>query len=223
MIAAGGMTALLRLLAWMSPAFPVGAFSYSGGLERAVHDALLKDAAGLQEWIGILLRRGALWNDAVLLAEAWRSAGDEDLLGDVSALAQALAGSAERYRETVLLGEAFAAAASAWPHAIFETLPGSAPYPVAVGAIAAVHDIGLEDTLAAYLHSGVSQLISAGIRLGLAGQRDGVAMIAALEALIAELAAKAACSTLDDLGSATIMADMASLRHETQTTRLFRS
>ncbi|SCX14382.1 Urease accessory protein UreF [Agrobacterium sp. DSM 25558] len=215
--------ALLRLMAWMSPAFPVGAFSYSGGLESAVNDRRLSTALDLRNWISLLLQRGTLWNDAVLLAQAWRCHEDHEALAELSQLAQALAGSAERYRETVLLGDAFTDAAAAWPHDVFQRLTKSTAYPVAVGAVASAHGVDLEDALAAYLHSGVSQFVSAGIRLGVAGQKDGVAIIAYLESDIASVAQRAAVSTLDDLGSATILADTASMRHEVQETRLFRS
>jgi len=218
-----GVAALLRLMAWMSPAFPVGGFSYSGGLEKAVEDRRVGDAAALRDWLETLLRHGSLWNDAVFLAHAWRSAGDAAVLSETANLARALAGSAERYRETVLLGDAFVAAAGAWPHAVLDLLPKDVPYPVAVGAVAAGHAVPLRETIAAFLHAGASQIVSAGIRLGVAGQRDGVAILAASEAIIAEMAAWAMQSTLDDLGSATIIADTAAMRHETQGTRLFRS
>lgn len=215
--------ALLKLLAWMSPAFPVGAFSYSGGLESAVNDRRLSRANELRDWISLLLRRGALWNDAVLLAQAWRCHADGEELAELCELGRALAGSAERYRETVLLGDAFLAAATAWPQEVLNRLSKETPYPVAVGAVGSAHGIGLEDTLAAYLHSGVSQFVSAGIRLGISGQKDGVMILANLETEIADVAARAAVSTLADLGSATILADTASMRHEIQETRLFRS
>ena len=218
-----GVAALLRLMAWLSPAFPVGGFSYSGGLEKAVEDGRVRDAAGLGGWMETLLRHGSLWNDAVFLAHAWRSSQDAVALSETADLGRALAGSAERYRETVLLGDAFIAAAGAWPHALLELLPREAPYPVAIGAVAARHGVPLRETLAAFLHAGVSQIVSAGIRLGVAGQKDGVAILAASEAVIAEIAARAALSTLDDLGSATVIADTAAMRHETQGTRLFRS
>ncbi|WP_161974126.1 MULTISPECIES: urease accessory protein UreF [Agrobacterium tumefaciens complex] len=218
-----GVAALLRLMAWMSPAFPVGGFSYSGGLEKAVEDRRVGDAAALRDWLETLLRCGSLWNDAVFLAHAWRNAEDAAVLSETADLARALAGSAERYRETVLLGDAFVAAAGAWPHVVLEALPKDVPYPIAVGAVAAGHAVPLRDTIAAFLHAGVSQIVSAGIRLGVAGQKDGVAILAASEAIIVEMAARAMQSTLDDLGSATIIADMAAMRHETQGTRLFRS
>lgn len=215
--------ALLRLMAWLSPAFPIGGFAYSGGLERAVHDRLVWHAADLGDWLETLLSNGTLWNDAVLFCEAWRGHEEEAALADVAELGLALAGSAERHAETLALGQAFAKAASAWPASIFQRLPANLPFPVAVGAVAAAHGVAAEQALAAYLHAAISQSVSAAIRLGVCGQADGVAVLARLEARIAAVAEKAIGSTLDDLGSATVQADIASLRHETQRSRLFRS
>ncbi|EUB96717.1 Urease accessory protein ureF [Rhizobium sp. CF080] len=215
--------ALLRLMAWLSPAFPVGGFAYSGGLERAVHDGLVKDAAGLSGWLSSLLRHGSLWNDAVLFAEAWRRFEDEGGLKATAELGLALAGSAERHMETLSLGKAFATAASAWPHPVLDRLPPAVPFPVVVGAIAAAHGVTAAPALAAYLHAAVSQSVSAGIRLGVSGQAEGVAMLAGIEALIIEIAERASKTTLDDLGGAAVQAEIASLRHETQHSRLFRS
>ena len=217
------LQALLRLTAWLSPAFPVGGFAYSGGLERAVADGLVCDAASLAAWIGTLIEHGSAWNDAVLLAEGHRQQAAPERLAEIAALAEALAGSRERHQETMLLGDAFLAAARAWPDDVFERLPDKAAYPIAVGAVAGAHGIGLEKVIAVFLHAYASQAVSAGIRLGVAGQRDGVAVLAGLEEQIAAIARRAADSTLDDLGSAAIQADIASLRHETQATRLFRS
>lgn len=216
------LSALLRLMAWLSPAFPIGSFAYSGGLERAVHDGLVADAADLRRWLSSVIGHGALWNDAVLLAEAHRSAGEAARLAGCAELAEALAGSRERHQETMLLGEAFLSAARAWPLTP-ATVAKVLAYPVAVGAIAAAHGVAGEQAIAAYLHAFVSQAISAAIRLSVGGQTDGVAVLATLENEIADVAARAARSTLDDLGSAAIQADIVSLRHETQRVRLFRS
>lgn len=215
--------ALLRLMAWLSPAFPIGGFAYSGGLERAVHDGLVKDAAGLSGWLTSLLRHGSLWNDAVLFGEASRRFEDEGGLKETAELGLALAGSAERHTETLSLGKAFATAASAWPHPVLDRLPPAVPFPVAVGAIAAAHGVTAAPALAAYLHAAVSQSVSASIRLGVSGQAEGVAVLAGMEALIIEIAEKASLATLDDLGGAAVQAEIASLRHETQHSRLFRS
>ncbi len=215
--------ALLRLVTWLSPAFPVGAFSYSGGLEQAVHDGLIADAAALRRWLEALIRHGSSWNDAVLLAESYRACDDRPRLDAVRELAEALAGSRERHMETMLQGEAFLAAASHWPHPMLDTLVGAVAYPVAVGAVAGAHRTGLEPALAAYLHATASNLVSVAIRCGVTGQKHGVGVLAELEAATAETAARASSSTLDDLGSATIVADISALRHETLYSRLFRS
>ncbi|RDJ10353.1 urease accessory protein UreF [Rhizobium grahamii] len=217
------LQALLRLIAWLSPAFPVGSFAYSGGLERAVHDGLVTDAHSLAAWASNLIERGPVWNDAVLLAECHRCHGQPERLGELAELAEALAGSRERHQETMLLGDAFLSAASAWPHEVFDRLPRHVAYPVAIGAVAGAHGVALEKAIAAFLHAYLSQAVSSGIRLGVAGQRDGVAILSRSEGDIASIAKRAAASTVSDLGSATIQADIMSLRHETQSTRLFRS
>ncbi|WP_377296481.1 urease accessory protein UreF [Rhizobium sp. SGZ-381] len=219
--------ALLRLMAWLSPAFPVGGFAYSSGLERAVHDGLVTDAPGLQLWLETQLRHGTGWNDAVLFSAAHRAVqhrnGDGEALADLSSLGLALAGSGERYLETLSLGRAFLAAAIAWPQPVFDVLPADCPYPVAVGAVSAAHGISCVPALAAFLHAALSQGVSAGIRLGVLGQHGGVAILAALEAPMGEMAVRASTASLDDLGTATVQADIASLRHETQASRLFRT
>ncbi|MEX3010210.1 urease accessory protein UreF [Hoeflea sp. TYP-13] len=215
--------ALIRLMSWMSPSFPVGAFSYSSGLERAVHDGLVSNATDLEGWLRDLLSIGSAWNDAVLFGESWRRARDDGDLAEVAALGEALASSAERQLETMNQGTAFLEAAAAWPHPVHDRLGQSCPLPVAVGAIAGAHDIGLEAALSAFLHAFCSNLIQAGLRLMQLGQKDGVEVQAALEPAIELTAKRAAGKSLDDLGSATILADIVSMNHETQYSRLFRS
>jgi urease accessory protein len=214
---------LVRLMTWLSPAFPIGAFSYSGGLEQVVADGDVRDAGTLKDWLESLLAYGTLWNDAVLFAEAHNALADDERLAEAAALAEALSGSAERHRETMLQGGAFLSAAANWPHPVLARLGGAAAYPVAVGAVAAAHGVAAEAGLAAYLHAVASNLVSVAIRCGVIGQKDGVAVLAGLEARILASAARAAGSTLDDLGAATLRAEIASLRHETLPTRLFRS
>jgi urease accessory protein len=214
--------AQLRLMAFLSPAFPTGGFSYSHGLERAAHDGFLPDAAALREWLSDLIAFGSGWNDAVLFAEAHRRAG-RDELAELAELAEALAGSEERHRETMLQGAAFIVATGAWPHPVFERLPADCPYCVAAGAILGAHDVPLETALAAWLQAFAMNLAQAGIRLGVTGQRGAMTTVAALEPLILDTARRAGTSTLDDLGSATILSDIVAMKHETQASRLFRS
>jgi urease accessory protein len=213
---------LLRLMTWLSPAFPVGAFAYSHGIERAIEEGNVSDRESLVGWLLELLERGSAWNDAVLLAESWRQAQTGDAR-EAAELAEALAGSRERHMETVLQGEAFLKAQAAWSEGKTLPISGGAPYPVAVGTVAASSGIALEPTLTAYLHAFVSNLVQAALRLVPLGQTDGVAALAALEETMLATASRAATSTLDNLGSSAFRSEIMAMRHETQYSRVFRS
>ncbi|MBZ9678635.1 urease accessory protein UreF [Mesorhizobium sp. ES1-1] len=215
--------ALLRLMAWLSPSFPVGGFSYSHGLERAVHDGFVDNAASLAAWLETLIEMGSGWNDAVLFAESWRRASGSGDLGEVAALGEALAGSRERHAETMLQGAAFLQAASAWPSTVLARLPVECAYCVAVGAIAGGNGIALRDALSAFLQAFFSNLVQASIRLGVVGQRDATSLLAGFEPLALSTAVRAARSTLDDLGGCAFVSDVMAMKHETQYSRLFRS
>ena len=212
-------------MTWLSPSFPVGAFSYSHGLEWAVREGDVHSPDALHDWIDSLIDTGSGWNDAVLLAESWHAAreDDRDRLGAASALAEALAPSFERHLETIQMGTAFLESTRVLSNAVFDELAGSAAYPVAIGAVAARMKVGLDETLIAYLHGFASNLVSAAVRLGVFGQSQAVAVLSRLEPALISAARRAACSSLDDLGSATIAADIASMHHETMHSRLFRS
>ena len=210
---------LLRLLTWLSPAFPVGAFGYSHGLETAIREGAVRDAATLSAWIAGLLEHGGGWTDAVLLKAAWTAATAEDAaaLDEIAELAEALAPSLERRRETLAQGAAFLEAVVAWnPPPISE-----APYPVALGATAGAAGVPLEPALTAWLHAFATNLVSVAVRAIPVGQTDAVAVIAGLEPVLLRTAARAAASTLDDLGSCAILSDIAAMRHETLDGRLF--
>jgi urease accessory protein len=222
--------ALYRLMTWLSPSFPVGAFSYSSGIEWAVEAGDITDAATLKAWLSAMLSDGAGFCDGILLCHAWRAcAGQDDrALTEVAELAAAFTPSRERHLETTAQGRAFAdIARAAWDCPALERLvqawPGPIAYPVAVGAVAAGHDVALDLALHAFLHAQAANWISAGVRLIPLGQTDSQRVLAALEPIVAAAAERALAATLDDLGSATFRADLASMHHETQYTRLFRS
>ena len=222
--------ALYRLMTWLTPTFPVGAFSYSHGLEWVIEQGTVRDAASLRDWITDLLEVGSGRNDALLCAEAWRRANSEDWpgLAELAELGLALAPSAERHLETRMQGRAFAGTiASSWSCAamtrLLEASGGEVGYPVAVGTAAAGHGLALPETVGAYLHAFVSTLISVGMRLIPLGQTDGQRLLAMLETPVAKTAAHAISGSIEDLGAATLLADIASMNHETQYTRLFRS
>ena len=221
---------LYRLMAWLSPAFPVGAFSYSSGLEWSVEAGDVVDAASLRDWIDVIVTAGGAWSDAVLFVHAHHgiTRGDDALLRDCAELAVALAPSKERHLETTAQGRAFLdACRAAWPCGSIDRFvsvwDGAAAYPVAVAVVAAGHDIALAPALNAYLGATVASLVSAGVRLIPLGQSDGQRVIAALEPAVAGSAARALATPLDEVGTAAFRADLASMRHEGQYTRLFRS
>src|SRR4051812_42453648 len=221
---------LLPLMAWLSPAFPVGGFAYSHGIEWAHEDGDVTDAASLEAWLAALLAHGAARNDAILLAASHLAAQaqDERSLAEAAELALALATSAERRLETVTQGDAFRlACAAAWPCPAFDFFdrawPESVAYPVAIGVAAAGHGIPLEAALEGFVFAFLSNLTSAAVRLGALGQTDGQRVLAALTPNARALAAFAIDATLDDLGGAAFRSDLAALRHEAQYTRLFRS
>lgn len=198
---------LLHLLTWFSPAFPTGGFAYSSGLEWAVERGDVRDEQNLVAWLADSLTYGALHADAVLFRRAY--AGE-----DVAELALVLCPGAERRLETLAQGEAFAAAAAPWGGT------RAAPYPAAAGHLAAAHDIPVEHAVLAYLHAAVANQISAAVRLIPLGQSAGLRVQKALEpCLRAAIAASAAL----DLGTAAWAADIATMQHETQYTRLFRT
>jgi urease accessory protein len=222
--------ALYRLMTWLSPAFPVGAFSYSSGIEWAVEASDIGDAASLRDWLSSMLAEGPGFCDGVFLAHAHRAASSRDdaALREIAELASAFVPSRERHLETSAQGRAFIEIArAAWnsdglDHMV-SCCEGAIVYPVAVGLVSAAHAIPLAPTLHAFFHALTSNWISAGARLVPLGQTDSQRVLALLEPVVVSTVKRALNASLDDLGSATFRADLASMRHEAQYTRLFRS
>ncbi|HWE76635.1 MAG TPA: urease accessory protein UreF [Stellaceae bacterium] len=225
---------LYHLLTWLSPSYPVGAFAHSSGLEWAVEAGWVRDRSTLEEWLQDVLQHGAAWNDAVLLAATHRAAaaGDKVALARCAQLAAALHPSEERRIESLAQGSAFRriAAATARQEAIepFDIVPETeTAYPVAVGILTAGYSVELTAALTAYLHAYLGNLVSAAQRLIPLGQTDGQTAIMTLKPAVLETVRRAAAIPPGDpfhfLGSATFAADLASMWHETQYTRLFRT
>lgn len=228
-ISATDPAALYRLLTWLSPAFPIGGFSYSSGIEWAVEAGDIGDAAALRGWLATMLTNGSGFCDAAFLAHAYRAVELDDMasLREVAELAAAFVPSRERQLETTAQGRAFIEIArSAWNCAGLDEAVArcaSIVYPVAVGLVGAVHGVPPGPLLHGFLHALTSNWISAGSRLVPLGQTDSQRVLAALEPVVAATADRALLASLDDIGGATFRADLASLHHETQYTRLFRS
>lgn len=206
---------LLTLAQWMSPAFPVGAFAYSHGLEQVIADGIVSDADNLAPWLTDIIETGGGQSDVVLLAAAYNA----DDPWHVDATARALCPSAERLLETDLQGLAFCKTVRSVWNIPFEGLT----YPVAVGAAARAMELPLEKAAPLYLHALVSNLVSAAIRLIPLGQTEGQRVLLQLTPLIEETAQAAIKTPLDRIGSASFAADVASMKHETLQPRIFRT
>jgi urease accessory protein len=217
-------------MAWLSPAYPVGAFSYSGGIEWAVEAGDIKDAETLRAWLEVMLSDGGGFSDAAFFVHAHRAvaANDDTALRGVAELAAAFVPSKERFLETTAQGRAFLEVTrAAWSCPALthfaDTWNGPVALPIAVGVACAGHSIACEAALHAFLHALAANWISAGVRLIPLGQTDGQRMLAALEPVISATATRALATPLEEVGTCALRADIASMRHETQYTRLFRS
>jgi urease accessory protein len=222
---------LYRLLAWLSPAYPIGAFSYSHGIETAVEEGFVKDRPSLIAWLETVLHNGTGRVDGALFAAAWRAASAQDwpAFDMIAERAAAWRSTSEMALESRQQGGSFLSITrAAWPHAgldaAHDRLGGEIALPVAVALAAAVHGIALEAALGGYLHAFAANLISAAVRTVPLGQSDGQRALAALEGAVRQSVETAlAVTDLDEVGTAAPLLDWCSMRHETQYTRLFRS
>jgi urease accessory protein len=223
-----GSPGLYRLLAWLSPSFPIGAFSYSHGLEAAADSGAVRDRASLEGWVRAIVAHGSGRIDADLLCDAYRAARDRDsaALDAANRRGVAFRPTAELALESAQQGAAFLTTCrAAWPEAfLVEWEPGEGVCHAAVfGAVAARAGIVLADALVGYLHAFAANLVSAGLRLGIIGQTDGQRILRALEPMVGRTAEAAMTRDPADFGGATFAADLLSITHETQYSRLFRS
>jgi urease accessory protein len=217
--------AFLRLLSWVSPAFPTGGYAYSHGLEWAVEQGSVQNVLSLTAWVGALLQHGSLRNDLILLNAAWQAGHDMARLAEIADFACACASSRERYEETVYQGEAFLKAAAVW-----QAIPDKAecegtrwPLPVAQGMVFRKGGVARPQALLAGGYAAVAALVSAAVRLVPLGQTDGLRALAGFEPALIAAVEKAQEQTLDDVGGACFASDLAAMYHETQETRLFRT
>ena len=222
--------ALYLLSAWFSPSYPVGAFSYSHGLEMAIEEGLIFDQASAQSFVSDLLLHGAGHLDAQLLAAAYQAAwaGNDQKIIEIAELASSFTPTKELALESHAQGAAFLKVThDCWPNDALDKLvnlwPGPYAYSITVGVAAAGARLSIESSLTAYLHGFAANLVSALVRLVPLGQTDGQKTTHALMPIIIELVQAASPKNLNALASSTPMLDWCSMQHETQYTRLFRS
>lgn len=207
-----------KLMAWLSPSYPIGAFSYSHGLEYAIENGDVTNARQLHDWLVDILKFGAGRNDAIFVSLA-HLAKTQERVSELADLAAALSPSAERYVEITAQGAAFCKVTSN----VYKTDLTAMPLPVAIGAAARGEGIDLADVLPLYLHSFAANIITAGVRFIPIGQTEGQQVLYDLFDVFDDVAKTALASNEADLGSACFLGDIASMKHETMTTRIFRT
>lgn len=219
---------LYQLMSWLSPSYPVGAYTYSHGIEYAVDAGWVETAGDTKEWVTHIVTDGDGHTDAVLLAHAYRAADDETALAELLEFANAFIPTKELAMESTNQGGAFLdITEQAWPCGALDRLrkvaDGPVPYPIGVGVSAAGQIVPLKETAHAYLHAFAANMVSAAVRLIPLGQTDGQLITASLATIIPKVVKSALETGLDDLATNTFLADIGSMKHETQYTRLFRS
>ncbi|HVV53089.1 MAG TPA: urease accessory protein UreF [Polyangia bacterium] len=223
----GGSLALVRLLQIVSPALPIGAFAYSQGLEQAVADGWVTDEAEATAWLLGLLEWSFGTLDLPVLARllaAWR-AGDAAAVARWSAWLSACRPTREMRAEDRQLGAALARVletlgiveARAWATHLHVTHPTM----FALGATR--FEVPLGAALAGYAFSWAEALTGAAVRLVPLGQNAGQRMLATAGKAIPSVVERALELPDDELGSAALGQAIASARHETLYSRLFRS
>jgi len=225
--------AILRLQTWLSPAFPVGSYTYSHGLEWAVEAAPVHDRQSLVDWVQADLCYGSGRNEAIFFSEAWHCARADNRirLAELVEVAAAFRGTSEFALESSHQAAAcLATLRQVWPDPVldrFSNILCEHNVPPALAVVLGIRSASLgipaRVCLLAFLQSYIANFVIAGVRLIPLGQTDGQFAIARLEESVTTVSVQAEDATIDDLGSAAFMVDLASMSHETQYTRLFRS
>lgn len=229
--------ALYRLMNWLSPGFPVGAYSYSHGIETAVEEGLIRTADDLAHWVGRILEQGAGRMDGAVFRLAFEAVAGRNPEGFAAAVERGALyrGTAELALESTAQGEAFLSTVeAAWPVPGLQdwqdrlARTGHAPsYPVAVAMVAALAGIDRRAALCAFLTAFAGNLVNAGVRLVPLGQTDGQRVLARLDGPVTAALDKTlgadTSNLIEDFGAAVPMVDWTSAAHETLYTRIFRS
>ena len=202
----------LRLTQILSPAFPIGSFAHSQGLEWAIAEGRVRDGAGMQDWVAAVIGRGSGFADAVFLSMARADGTDLRALAE---LYEAYLPSVGRRLEAAELGRGFRAV----------TDPGAPdlPYVLALARETSALQVPEVEVLGLYLQALAAQLLSVAVRFMPMGQGEAQRVLAALAPVIADAAQRAEGACEEALFTFNIGADIAAMAQEHMETRIFRS
>lgn len=222
---------LLRLLQLVSPALPVGAYSYSEGLEFLVQGGQVHDAASLEHWLLQELQFGAVRLEAAILVRAYRATETQNLddllywnrwLSAARETEELRSQSWQMGRSLLRLFQDLQADTPA-PQVITALQAEGANFAIVFALVAAQWQIDLPTTILGYLYSWATNLVGAGVKLIPLGQTAGQKQLLRLQPILERSTDAILTLADDDLASCGWGLSLASMAHETQYSRLFRS
>lgn len=218
-------SALLRLLQLASPALPVGAYSYSEGLETLVHADTIKSASALEHWLVQELKYGAARLEAAIVLRSYRAtqAQDFDTLLYWNHWLTAARETEELRSQSLQMGRSLLRLFQQLQSIELPSFEPGCHFAIAFGLVAATWNIEEHATMMAYLQSWVTNLISAGIKLIPLGQTAGQQLLLNLSDGIESASFEVATLSDDALSTCGWGLSIASMAHETLYSRLFRS
>lgn len=218
----------LSILQLASPALPVGAYSYSEGLETLVENGIITNQNSLQKWLEGELIYGGIRIDGAIMARSHLATTTKNITSlrywnqwlSATRDTEELRGASWQMGRSLLqlLGKLKPETLS-----LIETVGYPCNYAVAFGLAAAFWQINLQSTLLAYLHSWASNLITSGVKLIPLGQTTGQELLVMIQPLLITATAEILALEDDQLAGWTWGLSLASMQHEVQYTRLFRS
>lgn len=219
---------LLSLLQLTNSAFPVGAYSYSEGLESLVSSGTVEDERSLKHWLEQELRCGAIRLEAAVMLRGYRAAklGDLEALGYWNSWASAARETEELREQSWQMGRALVRLLQQLQPQLVPMLNACGQpcnYAIAFGVVAAHWQITEQAAVLGYLHSWATNLIGAGVKLIPLGQTAGQFVLSDLHSSMIAATEEILALEDDNLSSCTWGLALASMAHETQYTRLFRS
>lgn len=222
--------ALLRLLQLASPALPVGAYSYSDGLENLVETDVINNQKSLSMWLEQELQCGAIRLEAAIMLRAYDCTNSNNCegLSYWNYWLTAIKETTElREQSWQMGGSLIGLLRDLQPQQKMQNLVSAVGkpcnYAIAFGIGAAYWQIDLKAAVLGYLHSWASNLIGAGVKLIPLGQTTGQKLLLQLDTRIALTTQEILTLEDEDLSSCGWGLSLASMAHETQYTRLFRS
>lgn len=218
---------VLNLLQLVSPALPVGAYTYSEGLETLVEWGTISNNHTLKHWLEQELSYGAIRTEAAVMLRAYRAT----VLSDKKALIywnnwlSAARETSELRASSWQMGQSLMRLLLAIKPVETQSiwLEGECNYAISLGIAAALEQIAPKPLILGYLHSWATNLITAGVKLIPLGQTAGQILLHELHANISDAATEIINLQDDELSSCSWGLSLASMAHETQYTRLFRS